>query len=176
MSGRRHIVLIGLPGAGKTTVGRQVAEKLGCAFIDVDAIMVRKMQMPIDRIFAEFGEPKFRAVEKEAAAEALESDPGVVVPGGGWAAQPGNLDSVGPGAFIVYLKCMATTATKRLLATGEVRPVMAGAEDPYERMRNLLKEREPYYSRADAEVKTDTKTAPQVAGDVVDLARQRAGW
>ena len=89
---RRHIVLVGLPGAGKTTVGKAVAEKLACPFVDVDAIIVRKTQMPVERFFAEFGEQKFRAVEKEAVAEALGHDAAVVVPGGGWAAQDGNLD------------------------------------------------------------------------------------
>lgn len=174
---RRHIVLVGLPGAGKTTVGKAVAEKLACPFVDVDAIIVRKTQMPVERFFAEFGEQKFRAVEKEAVAEALGHDAAVVVPGGGWAAQAGNLDAVGANALVVYLKCMATTAAKRLQGAGEVRPLMSGGDgDPYEKMRNLLKEREAFYNRADAEVKTDMKTAPQVAEDVVLLARQRAGW
>lgn len=171
---RRQIVLIGLPGAGKTTVGKMVADRLKCPFVDVDAIIVRKMQMPVARVFAEFGEQKFRAVEREAVTEALSGEHAVVVPGGGWAAQPGNLAEVGTNAFVIYLRCMATTATKRVQGS-EVRPVMAG-EDPYERMRNLLKERDPFYSQADAEVKSDTRTAPQVADDVVALAQQRAGW
>ncbi len=173
---RRHVVLVGLPGAGKTTVGKAVAEKLGCQFVDVDSLIVRKTQMPVERFFAEFGETKFRAVEKEAVAEALGGEAAVIVPGGGWAAQAGNLDAVGASALVVYLKCMATTAAKRLQG-GEVRPLMSGGDgDPFERMRNLLKERETFYNQADAEVKTDMKSAPQVAEDVVLLARQRAGW
>jgi shikimate kinase len=174
VSARRHIVLIGLPGAGKTTVGKQVADRLHCPFVDVDTIITRKMQMPVARAFAEFGEPRFRAVERESVIEALDGEHGVIVPGGGWSAQPGNLADVGAKGFIVYLKCMATTAAKRVQG-GEVRPVMAG-DDPYARMRTLLQEREPYYAQADAEVKTDMRSAPQVADEVVKLARERGGW
>lgn len=174
MSARRHVILIGLPGAGKTTVGKMVAERLKGQFVDVDAIITRKTQMPVTRFFAEFGEQRFRAVEREAVTEALGGEPAILVPGGGWAAQPANLAEVGAAAFVVYLKCMATTAAKRVQG-GETRPVMAG-DDPYARMRVLLQEREPFYAQADAEVKTDMRTAPQVADEVVKLARERAGW
>jgi shikimate kinase len=174
MSARRQIVLIGLPGAGKTTVGEMLAERLMCPFVDVDTIITRKMQMPVTRVFAEFGEPKFRAVEREAVLEALGGEPSVIVPGGGWSAQPGHLADVGAAGFIIYLKCMATTAAKRVQG-GDTRPVMAG-DDPYARMRVLLQEREAYYAQADAEVKTDTRTAPQVTEEVLGLVRARAGW
>lgn len=171
---RRHVILIGLPGAGKTTVGKQLAERLRCAFVDVDTIITRKMQMPVTRVFAEFGEPRFRAVEREAVIEALAGEPSVIVPGGGWAAQPGNLADVGAAGLVVYLKCMATTATRRVQAS-EVRPVMTG-DDPYARMRALLQERQASYEQADAEVKTDTRTAPQVMEEILALAKARAGW
>ena len=171
---RRHVILIGLPGAGKTTVGKQLAERLHCPFVDVDTIITRKMQMPVTRVFAEFGEPRFRAVEREAVIEALGGEPAVIVPGGGWAAQPGHLADVGAAGLLVYLKCMATTAAKRVQG-GDTRPVMAG-DDPYARMRQLLQEREQFYALADAEVKTDTRTAPQVTDEVLALAKARAGW
>lgn len=174
MSARRHVILVGLPGAGKTTVGRQVAERLKCEFVDVDAIMTRKMQMPVTRIFAEYGEPRFRVVEHESVMEALSGPPAILAPGGGWAAQEGSLAAVGATAFVVYLKCMATTAVKRVQG-GEARPVLTG-EDPFARMRALLQEREAFYLQADAEVKTDMKSAPQVAEEVAKLAQARAGW
>jgi shikimate kinase len=171
---KQQIVLIGLPGSGKTTVGGLVAEKLGCPFVDIDAVIVRRMQMPVSRIFAELGESRFRAIERDTVNEALAAAPSVIVPGGGWAAQAGNLAPVRDSAFVVYLKCMVTTAVKRL-EDGNSRPLMMG-EDPVDTMRKLMLEREPWYQQNDVEVKNDMRTAQQTADEIVVLARQQAGW
>jgi shikimate kinase len=171
---KQQIVLIGLPGSGKTTVGGLVAEKLGCPFVDIDAVIVRRMQMPVSRIFAELGEARFRTIERDTVNEALAAAPSVIVPGGGWAAQAGNLAPVRDSAFVVYLKCMVTTAVKRLEG-GNSRPLMVG-EDPVDTMRKLMLEREPWYQQNDVEVKNDMRTAQQTADEIVVLARQQAGW
>jgi shikimate kinase len=171
---KRHILLVGLPGAGKTSVGRLVAEKLGTVQVDADALIVRKMQMPVNRIFAEHGEPRFRQVEGEVMQGALAGAPTILTPGGGWIAQPGAIEAAREaGAFIVYLKTMALTASKR--AGDGARPMLVG-EDPVERMRQLLKEREPVYSQADVELKADVKSQATLADEIVALAREKAGW
>ena len=90
---KRHVLLIGLPGAGKTTVGRLVAERLHAGFVDIDTILIRKEGKPIAMIFAEKGEPAFRVMERTAVEAALANQPAVIVPGGGWAAQPGALEA-----------------------------------------------------------------------------------
>ena len=171
---KRHILLIGLPGSGKTTIGRLVAERLGAGFIDSDLIVVRKMQMPIARIFAIHGEGKFREMEKETMAQALAGPPSVLSPGGGWAAQPDQLESARQNSFVVYVKTMAMTASKRA-TTENTRPILAG-QDPAEEMRNLLKEREPFYRMADAEIKNDMKTPEAAADEIVALVKEKAGW
>lgn len=170
----RHVVLIGLPGAGKSTVGKLLAEQLGAPFVDVDAVIVRRMQMPVTRIFAEHGEPHFRQLELEAMRQALAGPPSVIIPGGGWAAQPGALEGIAEAAFLVYLRTMALTAAKRIGEEGG-RPLLVG-EDPVERMRQLLREREPFYLRAECEVKADVKPAAALAEEIASLARERAGW
>lgn len=172
---RRHVVLVGLPGVGKSAVGRLVADALPAPLLDIDLILVRQMGMPIAQIFGMVGEPRFRAMERDAVRTAQAREPAVIVPGGGWAAQPGQMQESRGGSLLIYLKCGVATAAKRG-EHGEVRPLVAGAADPVERIRSLLAAREPYYKLADYEVATDAKPVQTVADDVVRLARQHGGW
>jgi len=171
---KRHVVLIGLPGSGKTTVGRTVAERLHAGFVDVDSILNRKEGKPIAMIFAEKGEQAFREMERKEVEAALTNAPAVISPGGGWAAQPGALEGAKAPGYVIYLKTRPETAASRAAPSG-TRPVLMG-DDPEAQMRNLIKEREPFYAQADAKVETDKKTADQIAAEVVRLAQTGAGW
>jgi shikimate kinase len=99
----------------------------------------------------------------------------VIVPGGGWAAQPGEIQAARAGSLLIYLKCTPAAAARRT-EEGEVRPLVAGGGDPAGRVKALLAEREPYYKLADYEVATDGKKAADVAQEVVQLARAHGGW
>jgi shikimate kinase len=163
-----------LPGAGKTSVGKMVAERLNAPFVDVDAVIVRKEGKPIAMIFAELGEPAFRTIERREVDAALAGDAAIIAPGGGWAAQPGALEGVRGRAFVVYLKARAETATKRAEPEGN-RPMLLD-EDPLGRMKSLLQEREASYKSADATVETDRRTLDQVTAELLRLAETQAGW
>jgi shikimate kinase len=170
----RHIVLVGLPGAGKSTVGRLIAEGLGAPVIDIDTLLVREMGMPVAQIFGMVGETKFRQMERDAVHTARAREPCVIVPGGGWAAQPGEVNEAKRDSLLFYLKCPPEIAAKRT-DQGEPRPVLAGP-DPVQRMRGLLEAREPYYKLADYEVAADKRPAEPIAAEVVGLARKHGGW
>ena len=174
MSARRHVLLIGLSGSGKTTVGQRVATDLAAPFLDVDALIVRQAQMPLSRLMGERGEQAFRELERQAVRTALGEPPSVLAPGAGWAAQPGALEVARTSALIIYLKAMAITVVKRLGADSE-RPLLAG-DNLLDRVREQLVEREPFYTRADHALTTDGRTVEAVAADVVALARAEGGW
>jgi shikimate kinase len=171
---KRHVLLIGLPGAGKSCVGGLVADGLGAPLLDIDSILVRQMGMPVAQIFGMVGEPRFRSMERDAVATAQAREPAIIVPGGGWAAQPGQLEAAKPACLTIYLKCTAATAAHRS-EHGEVRPLLVGT-DPVERVRLLLEAREPFYRLADYVVSAEVKAAPAVAQEVIRLARMHGGW
>jgi shikimate kinase len=170
----RHLVLVGLPGCGKSTVGHDVAEALGARLFDIDQLLVREMGMPVAQIFGMLGEPKFREMERDAVKAAQAREPCVIVPGGGWAAQAGQIEDAKQSSLVIYLRCMAGTALKRS-EQSEARPLLAGV-DPHHRIRTLLEEREPFYAKADHQVNTENTPAEAVAAEVMTLARQHAGW
>ena len=171
-----HLVLVGLPGAGKSAVGRRVAESLGAPLFDIDQLLVREMGMPVVQIFGMVGEPRFREMEHKAVQAAVAAEePAVIVPGGGWAAQPGHMHWARESSCLrIYLSCGAATAAKRL-DQGETRPMLVGA-DPVERLRKLLEAREPFYKLADFEVATERGTEEQVVEGVLAVARKHGGW
>lgn len=170
---RRHIVLVGLPGAGKSSAGRILAGLLETHFVDLDDSIVRQTGRTIAELFAGEGESAFRALERTAMRGALAEPAQVIAPGGGWAAQEGTLDEAEPLAFFVYLSVTPEVAAARL-AEDRDRPLLQG--DPYRRLEQLLHERERHYRRAGFEVATDAMTPHRVAEAVQLLARQYAGW
>jgi shikimate kinase len=169
---KRHLILVGLPGAGKSTVGRLVAEALGTHATDIDPNIERATGLTIAELFAQEGEPAFRERERTAVLQALHLPPHVIAPGGGWAAEPGNLEAIGDAALVIHLAVPPDQAAARLEGAGG-RPLLAA--DPVARLAALAAVRAPAYARAHAAVPAD-RPAPLVAGDVVALARRQGGW
>lgn len=171
---KRHVILVGLPGAGKTTVGRLVAAALGADFVDLDEAIERRAGKSVPRIFAEDGEAAFRALEADVGAATLRARPRVVAPGGGFFAGERTRDLARSTGLVVYLETDPAEAVRRL--DGEApRPLLEGG-DPERRMATLLATRGPLYRESECSVDTTGLAVEEVAGRVVSLARDRAGW
>jgi shikimate kinase len=170
---RRHVMLVGLSGAGKTTTGALVAEQLDTHVTDIDRVIERSTGLAVSQVFGAMGEAAFRDRERDAVLEALMLPPHVVCPGAGWAAQPGHLEAVRDRAFTVYLRVSPEAAAARLDGTSD-RPLLAS--EPLEvGLRRQLERREPFYLAADATV--DAEQPPErVADTIAFLARERGGW
>jgi shikimate kinase len=113
-------------------------------------------------------------MERDAVRTARTREGCVIVPGGGWAAQPGELDAARVDSLLLYIKCDASVAAKRA-EQGVDRPLIMGS-DPEQQIRKLLAEREPFYRLADYVVEAGKRPAEAVAEEVVQYARRYAGW
>ena len=161
---KQHVILVGLPGSGKTTVGRRAAELLSAEFIDIDEIVESETGRSITTIFADSGEPGFRRLERAAIQRALEGPARLIAAGGGWIMQPGNLEAARQkGACVLYLNTSPSLAAQRLRGDSS-RPLLVG--DRGARLRALLDAREAMYQGADLEVDAE--------GDVETVAARVA--
>lgn len=168
----RHLILIGLPGAGKTTVAREAAMLLDAPWIDLDTAIAEEAGCSIPELFAREGEAGFRARERRAMARALAGPPQIIAAGGGWAAQPGNLDEAELQALVVLLEVSPVVAARRVGAAHD-RPLLVG--DPLPKLEALAAERAPFHARAGFAIAADA--APElVAAALATGARQYAGW
>ena len=165
MSAQGPVVLVGLPGAGKSKVGRLLAERLGVDHIDTDALVVEREGRSIADIFATDGEAAFRVRETEAVAEALTHE-AVVSLGGGAAATPAvrNLLS---GRTVVYIDAPHDELVRRT-ASKNHRPLLA--QDPSGTLARLRTDREPHY-RAVATIVVESGPGP--VDDVVTAIAQQ---
>lgn len=170
---RRHLLLVGLSGSGKSTVGRLAARLLDTHVSDIDAVIERATGLSVAEQFQAEGESAFRARERQAVLEALLLPAHVVAPGAGWAAEPGNLDEVAARAFAVYLAVDPAVAAVRLDGVRD-RPLLADAPLA-ERLAAMLARREPHYRRAPARIDAN-QPVEVVAQAVAALARGEAGW
>jgi shikimate kinase len=149
-----HLILVGLPGAGKSTHGRRAARRLQRPFIDLDRRIVHLDGRPIHRIFAESGEAAFRATETRATAALANDRASIVAPGGGWIMDPANTALVQPASTIVWLQVSPAMAVKRMGARIRLRPLLAQG-DPVLNLERLLARRRDRYAVADHVIDTE---------------------
>lgn len=161
------VFLIGLPGAGKSTVGRAVATQLHIPFIDLDRDIEAEAGKSICRIFAEHGEAAFRALEI-AATKRLPRGLAIVAPGAGWISNEGIRVLVPRPGPTIYLRVTPRAAAFRLGKAAADRPLLAAG--PAAGLERLLEERRQLYEAADAVVDTELLPFDQVINRTAELA------
>jgi shikimate kinase len=163
------LILVGLPGSGKTTIGQGVADRLGRTFLDLDLEIERREGQSISQIFGEKGEPYFRDKEHELTAELKLVGNMVIAPGGGWVANPENVSLVRPPSHLIYLRVRPETALKRLGPLRMMRPLLT-RPDPLGELKRLLEARQAAYESADHIVDTELFDLQRVIESVAQLA------
>ena len=156
-----HVILVGLPGAGKSTVGHMLARRLGLDFLDFDAEIVRREGLPITEIFAQRGEVAFRALEYGLTAEVSALSPRVLAPGGGWVTQPETVALLRPRSRMAYLRISPAGALRRMGRRMSTRPLLQKA-DPRGELERLLSARRAVYETAELVVDVEHLDAQRV--------------
>lgn len=161
----RSIVLVGLPGAGKSSIGRRLAARLGRPFLDTDAEIEAAAGLPVSEIFARYGEAHFRDGERRVIARILAGPPVVLATGGGAFNDPRTRAAVrASGAVAVWLRCSLSALVRRV-AGRDHRPMFVG-RDPAEVLRGLMRMRHPYYAEADIVVDCTDETPDMTTANV----------
>jgi XRE family transcriptional regulator, aerobic/anaerobic benzoate catabolism transcriptional regulator len=151
---KQRIALIGLRGAGKSTLGRLLAEQMGVPFIELDREIERDAGMPIAELFSLYGQPGYRRVEKRVLERVVhEHDRAVLSVGGGIVSQSDSYDFLLASCQTVWLRAKPEEHMARVIEQGDLRP-MAGHDEAMDDLRSILRAREPLYARADAIVDT----------------------
>lgn len=173
----RNLVLIGLMGSGKSTVGRMVAARLDRPFVDTDAVVEAELGMSVAEVFASQGERAFRAAEAQAIRHVSALRGQVVAVGGGAVVAQDNVRHLKATGDVVLLQAEPAELAARVAAAGvETRPLLADSGDVEARLGALLAARaDAYRDAADVTLETGGRTATEVVDDLLAWAVRQPG-
>jgi XRE family aerobic/anaerobic benzoate catabolism transcriptional regulator len=158
---RRRITLIGLRGAGKSTLGQALAKELRRPFIELDREIEREAGMSLSEVFHLYGQAGYRKIERRCLERMINSQEDIVLSvGGGIVSEPETYELLLLNCFTVWIKAAPEEHMSRVVEQGDMRP-MSGHSEAMQDLRDILSSREPLYSKADAQLNTSGKTVEQ---------------
>ena len=163
--GGRSVVLVGMMGAGKSSVGRRLAARLGIPFVDADTEIEQAAQMTIPEIFAKYGEAAFRSAEARVIARLLDSGPQVLATGGGAFMNPDTRVAIGAKGVSFWLIAEFDTLMRRIKRRHD-RPLLH-TDDPAATLRQLIDVRYPIYRLADFTVQSREVPHEKIVDEIV---------
>ena len=165
---RRHrIALIGLRGAGKSTLGRLLAERIDAPFIELDKEVEAAAGAPLAAIFELYGQPAFRRLERRCLAQLIDEHPrAVIATGGGLVSDPATFERLLSSCFTVWVRASPAEHMARVIAQGDMRP-MADNREAMADLQRILKGRDSLYGKADAEVDTTGRSIDESLAQLV---------
>ncbi len=166
----RPVILTGFMGSGKSSVGKLLAESLGCIFIDLDSVIAKQAGKTINEIFAESGESAFRKLESECLQKVLKKGLSVVACGGGVVVAESNRLLMRDSGYVINLSASLDSVLKRLTGATD-RPLYSG-QDAVNRVQKLMEERKQFYADADIRIDTDNKSVEDVVSEILKVLRE----
>jgi len=163
-----RVLLVGFMGAGKTSVGRAVAHRLGWRFLDFDQAIESEAGMSVADLFRTEGEAAFRSLEAEIGNRLLEQSAVVLASGGGWPVAEGRMESLSDDTLTIWLRVSPAEAVRRAEGQAGTRPLIDGI-DPIGNASELLRERERRYATAQHGVDTDGSTVEDVTARILEI-------
>jgi len=166
----RTVALVGMMGAGKSSVGRRLASRLGVAFKDADSEIELAAGCPVSEIFERYGEPAFRDGERKVIARLLSEPPHVMATGGGAFIDPITRARLKKSAITVWIKAPVDVLMSRVRRRDN-RPLLRTA-DPRGTLEHLLNERAPIYAEADITIESDDGPHSFAVDQIIDALKQ----
>jgi shikimate kinase len=172
--GPRSIVLVGMMGAGKSSIGRRLATRLGVPFVDADAEIEAAHRMTIPDIFETYGEAYFRSGETRVIARLLEGGPQVLATGGGAFMDPDTRATVAAKGVSVWLKAELDVLMRRIRRRHD-RPLLK-TSDPGETLRSLIAQRYPVYAEADITIQSRDVPHDRIVDEIIAALAELPGF